>query len=230
MTPQTRFQFSMILGFLFLVAMGCNRFQSQNGLNDIQGVPCDPNAVIFSRDVMPILSTNCAYSGCHDAATAADDIILDTYGNVMASGEVTPGSANQSELYTVLFDDGDDLMPPPPASPLTSGQIGTIRDWINGGALNQECDIACDNSNPTWSTRVWPLVEVYCKSCHSGISPDGGVRYRNFNDVKASVNDGGFMGTILSSPGYNPMPPAGPMPDCDIEALQIWIENGARED
>jgi len=40
--------------------------------------PWDSNIVYFDKDILPILNSNCAMSGCHDAGTAAEGIILNT--------------------------------------------------------------------------------------------------------------------------------------------------------
>ena len=35
------------------------------------GTPCDPDVVYFSKDILPLLRSNCAKSGCHDARAPA---------------------------------------------------------------------------------------------------------------------------------------------------------------
>src|SRR5688500_13456166 len=55
--------------------------------SDIGGTPCDPNLVYFDMVILPILKSNCAKSGCHDAITHQEGIILDSYENVMGSDE-----------------------------------------------------------------------------------------------------------------------------------------------
>src|SRR5687767_10619889 len=47
------------------------------------GNPCHPDTIYFFKDVLPILVSNCAKSGCHDAVTHEEDLILTSYDQVM---------------------------------------------------------------------------------------------------------------------------------------------------
>jgi hypothetical protein len=108
----------------------------------IIGISCDPDTVYFERDLLPLLNSSCAKSGCHDATTASDGVILDSYFNVMATADVKPGNPDDSDLYEVITDDDpDDRMPPPPLPPLSSDQIAMVRKWILQGAQNLICDV-----------------------------------------------------------------------------------------
>lgn len=210
---------------VLLLGFGCNK----GGEGPLPGDPCNPDVVHFTKDIQPILLSGCAYSGCHDSETAADDVILDTYDHTISTGDVTPGDANDSELYTVLMDNPEDIMPPPPDAPLSTQQIELIRKWIEQGAMNLECDAGCDNTNPTWTARIWPIVEANCRNCHSGNRPDGEIPLTSYPEVRASINQGEFLESMNSTPGFSPMPPAGLLSQCDIDAITIWIEDGALE-
>ncbi len=193
---------------------------------------CDPDTVYFAQDVLPILNSNCAMSGCHDAASAQDGIVLDSYANVMASGEVDAGAPFESDLYEVLIEtDPDDVMPPPPDEKLKATQIEIIRKWIAQGALNLSCQEAtCDTTNITYDQFVKPLLDTHCTGCHSGQSPGGGILIRNYNDVKALADAGQLYGVIAHQPGYAPMPKGeNQLPDCDIASIRTWINDGALE-
>jgi hypothetical protein len=99
---------------------------SGNG-NGGSSTPCDPTKIYFQQQVLPILVSNCAMSGCHDDASHQDGVILTSYEKVMNTADVRPGRAGSSKLYEVLIDtDPDDRMPRPPRSPLTSQQIQII--------------------------------------------------------------------------------------------------------
>ena len=71
-------------------------------------------------------------SGCHSSTNPVDDIDLSSYAGIRS--EVRAGNPDESELYTVLFESGEDLMPPPPMAPLTDAQKERIRLWILQGA------------------------------------------------------------------------------------------------
>ena len=68
------------------------------------GVPCDSNVVYFDLQVLPILQSNCAFSGCHDATSAQDGVILESYESVMQTADVVPFDLDDSEIYEVLVD------------------------------------------------------------------------------------------------------------------------------
>lgn len=101
--------------------------------------PVDPTAdlpvISYQMEVSPIISANCALSGCH----AANDreFPLTNYDEVMENCSVTPGKPHDSELYEVIrLYTGERAMPPTPNEPLTDEQIGTIYVWILQGAKN----------------------------------------------------------------------------------------------
>lgn len=90
--------------------------------------------VCYKTEIEPIIQSNCAMSGCHDAATAEEDIVLDSYENILKI--VKPGKPNSSELYEVLTSGGEKAMPPSPKAPLNSEVVASIRLWILQGAKN----------------------------------------------------------------------------------------------
>ena len=108
------------------------------------GTPCDPDVVYFDQDILPILRSNCAFSGCHDNNSAQDGVILTSYENVMLTADVEAFDLDGSDLYEVITDsDPDDRMPPAPNERLTSAQISKISEWILQGAKNEQCDAGC---------------------------------------------------------------------------------------
>jgi hypothetical protein len=61
---------------------------------------CSPDSVYFVNEILPIISSNCTMSGCHDAASHKEGVILTNYTNIMKY--VTPGNASRSKLYTII--------------------------------------------------------------------------------------------------------------------------------
>src|SRR6185369_2683308 len=49
---------------------------------------CDPDTVYFANDILPLFISNCAKSGCHDAASHQEGIILDTYSHIISTGNI----------------------------------------------------------------------------------------------------------------------------------------------
>jgi hypothetical protein len=104
----------------------------------------------FCRDIQPILTANCAKSGCHlgTAALGAADLDLEAghaYANIVGVRSVSarpikrvvPAYPDSSLLYLKLLP-GTPYIPRMPQSlpPLLQADINLIRQWITAGALN----------------------------------------------------------------------------------------------
>lgn len=179
----------------------------------------------FSRDILPVLVSGCAMTGCHDAATHKEDYIFAGYSATLKA--VKPGNPSESKLYEVITaPDGEDRMPPAPLSRLTSAQIDSIAAWIRYGALDEFCGEVCDTVNPvTFAATIWPAVRTYCTGCHSGTTPGGGVRLENYASVSAVAASGVLM-NALKGTGVPKMPPAGSLSTCKIRQFDLWIKSG----
>jgi uncharacterized membrane protein len=190
---------------------------------------CDPSIVYFQNDVLPIFTSNCAKSGCHDAASAQKGVILDNYASIMNSGVVKPNNAADSDIIEVINEtDPDDVMPPPPNAKLTQQQIATITNWINQGAQNTVCTISCDTSNVTYSGAVRTIVQTNCVGCHSGSSASGSIDLSTHAGLSAVAANGKLYGAINHLPGFSPMPKGtNKLSDCSIRTIKIWIDSGS---
>jgi len=186
---------------------------------------CSPDTVYFVNDILPLITSNCAMSGCHDGSGNSDDArALTSYSGIMSY--VRPGSASSSRLYSVLLSSGENKMPRPPVPPLTASQDSLIMKWINQGAVNNQC-LACDTTNITFSGSVMPIISSNCMGCHSGSSPSGNTLLTNYTTILAQVNNGKLIGTITYATGFNGMPVAAKLSDCDVSVLTIWVRNGS---
>lgn len=91
---------------------------------------------------------------------------------------------------------------------------------------------ACDLSNVTFSATIWPIINTNCVSCHSGASPNGGVRLESYATivVQASIPVGSYgslYGAITHNSGNNNMPQnADKLSDCNISKIKTWIDAG----
>jgi hypothetical protein len=187
---------------------------------------CDPDVLYFEQDVLPILRSNCAKSGCHDAVTAEEDVVLDSYNSVMQTGDIKPCKPSQSKIIEVLSGGGEDLMPPIGSTPLTSEQISILETWIAQGAENFICENACDTTNVTFSGSIQPLVSTNCAGCHSGSSPSGTISLTNYTEI-AAIATNGMMMTVLTNGPTTIMPPSGALPACKVDMVRIWVDAGA---
>ena len=89
----------------------------------------------FNADILPILTNQCAFAGCH-VAGGPDGIDLRTYQALKAGGEdgaiVIVDDARDSELVEQIVEG----KMPPNGPPLPAAQTQLIIDWINEGAKN----------------------------------------------------------------------------------------------
>ena len=206
---------------------------------DKNGKPIDPTAPItpgpgqicFETQVLPIFISTCAKpgTGCHDAGSAAEGIVLDNYANIMAGGEgIVPGSPSSSKYYRrMTTTNTGSVMPPAPYPRLDAAQLAIINQWISEGAQNTT-NCGCDSTKFSYSGSIKPLMTSYCTGCHSGSSPSAGVDLSNYTNVKNYVDNGQLWGTVKHNPGFHPMPKGGAMfSACQLSQINQWIAAGA---
>lgn len=198
---------------------------------DTTGWPCDPDSIYFEYDILPILVSNCAMSGCHSVASHKEGVILTSYAYTMNTADVTPYSLNNSDLWEVITDNNpNDVMPPPPAT-LTTAQKDLIAAWINQGAKNLSCNPSygvCDTTNVTFSAVVQPIMQTQCVGCHKTGNEGGGINLQTHAGVAAIALNGDLMGSIRHLAGYSAMPKSQAiMPTCQINKIQAWVNAGA---
>lgn len=198
--------------------------------NGNQVSTCDPDSIYFQKTILPLLVSSCAKSGCHDALSHEDGIVLDNYQNIMNHGDIRPGNPGSSDLYEVITEnDPDKIMPPPPFSALAQSDIDLIAAWISQGANNNNCsDGNCDSSNVTFSSGVNPILQSKCIGCHNNNLASGQVNLFGHANVNIYAQSGSLLGSITHANGYFPMPKGSPMlSDCEIALVRTWIRNGA---
>jgi hypothetical protein len=90
--------------------------------------------VSYAASISPIISSNCAFSGCH-GDSAFQKMSLTTY-DALINGGIKAGDPANSKLYKSLKSLDDDIMPKRPYNELTEKQIQLIYVWIGQGAKN----------------------------------------------------------------------------------------------
>ncbi|MCB9252156.1 MAG: hypothetical protein H6605_06785 [Flavobacteriales bacterium] len=191
--------------------------------------PCDPDTVYFAKDILPIFTTYCLGSGCHEGNRPPEGLNLTTFLKAMASGKIKPFNSKGSDVYEVLTEtDPKKIMPPSGA--LSSDKIALIKKWIDQGAQDLWCDDIgkpCDTVNVSYSKTISVILNDNCgPSCHG---TNGGVTLSNYNGVKAVVNNGKLWNSINHTTSNQfKMPNSTTKIDpCYIKQIGIWIDAGA---
>jgi len=200
----------------------------ENMKEPTQSIDCDSDTIYFVNEIQPLLNSTCATGGCHDDGTAEHGVKLTSYTNIIQTGDVRPFRPNDSKIYKVLFGGGDkddDMMPPPPQSQLTTVQKKLIYDWIMQGAKNNEC-LECNLENVSFAADIAPIVSNNCVSCHSGASPNAGVRLTTYAEITAIAESGRLSNVLTGSNGAPQMPPGGTLGNCSIDKIEKWINDG----
>ncbi|MDZ7777112.1 MAG: c-type cytochrome domain-containing protein [Bacteroidales bacterium] len=206
-----------------------NNNGGDNGDDSTQVAECDPDTVYFKNEILPLLQSSCGTTGCHDAATATDGVILTDYENIMNTGDVEPFDAADSDIYEMITDNEDDeRMPPPPNSRLSQEKIDRIAAWINQGALNNGCEQAdCDTVNVSYAETIAPVFESFCVGCHDEATANGGVVIETYDQREMVASSGALHGVINGTDGYPQMPPSNTLPGCEKAQIEKWISDGA---
>ncbi|MCB9232325.1 MAG: hypothetical protein H6581_11720 [Bacteroidia bacterium] len=190
---------------------------------------CDPNHVYFENDVLPIIQSNCAKSGCHDAASHAEGYNLSTYNGIMKG--VKPGKMNSSKIYqSITTGGGEDRMPPAGNPPLTQAQISTIGTWIQQGALNDHCtqdSSGCLTTGMSYLADIGPILSANCTGCHTGSSAYAGVDLSTWSGAAAVAQTGKLYNSVAQNGLAISMPPSYQLSACDISKIKSWVDDGA---
>ncbi len=189
--------------------------------------------VFFQQQILPIFQSSCAVPDCHAAINPEEDMPLYSYETIMGSGEITPGNPWEGDIFESLTEsDPEDIMPQPPYDPLSAEQIQLIQLWIEQGALNNSCaNLNCDTLDVTFAADISPIIQNSCQGCHSGNSPQGALSLTNYSQVAAIAANGSLYGCVSGDDTYTAMPyNASALPDCQIEMIRLWIENGYPND
>mgnify|MGYP003336255813 FL=1 len=91
----------------------------------------------------------------------------------------------------------------------------------------------CDTLSMSYTKNIVPLMDQYCNNCHgntNGIEKGGGIILTTYEDVNMFAEAGILLDNITWAAGANPMPKDGiKMPDCAINQIKAWINQGRKE-
>ena len=91
----------------------------------------------------------------------------------------------------------------------------------------QELQDPCDARDAAYTDDVEALLKTNCATagCHGGPNGVGGLDLNTYASAKEIADNGKLMDRITGA--GNIMPPSGPMPNCDIERIRAWVNQGA---
>ena len=210
-----------------------NPIVADDALAGNTSVICDTGTIYFQNQVLPLLVSNCAKTGCHDVETAEKDQIFTNYNDIITTGKIEPFNINAGKIYERISEtDITKRMPPDPDSALTQQQINLITTWINQGALNNSClgPATCDTANVKYSLDIKPLIENKCLGCHNfNYYPNSGnIEMSDFAQIQDLALNGKLYGAVSHSDGYKPMPRyISKITDCEINLIKAWANHGA---
>lgn len=187
----------------------------------------DTPEVCFEREVLPIFTNSCNYSGCHNNIDKESGWDFSNYQGILRG--VKPGNHRASSVYKVMV--GVPIMPPSPYDRISQSDLITVATWIEQGAKYTTCPPAvCDTNDVRLSRDVKPIFQRYCGSCHMVNHPQGGIDLRIYEDVLNVAEDGSLVKSVkfLSTPDLN-MPPGTRMPSCEIQVIEAWVNQGAKD-
>lgn len=185
-------------------------------------VTCSPDTVYFNQTILPLITSNCAMSGCHDAISHKEGVILTDYTHIRAYSSTTnpAGSTLYRSIATGYM---------PPKGPLASSQMASLLKWMQQGAKNNSCVASgnCVATNVSFATTVLPTLRTNCTGCHSGTSPSAGIDLNSYATVEVQAANGKLVGSISHAAGFIAMPSATvSLSACEISQMKAWISEG----
>ena len=182
------------------------------------------DTVCFNTEILPLFSSYCGSSGCHDLNSHEDGVILTDYTRIMKG--IRAKLPNSSKYFTVIGKD----MPPKNSPQMSAANIAIIKKWIEQGALNTQCANVCDTTVFTYAGSIKTIFENNCNGCH-GVKPGtANIYLGDYASIKTyiSANKTLFLKSInhTATTLSKNMPQSGKMVQCKITQIEKWINNG----
>jgi hypothetical protein len=90
--------------------------------------------------------------------------------------------------------------------------------------------ITCDTSSVKYSTDIVQILQNNCYECHGTSSNGGssGIVLEGYTNLKKWADNGFLVGNVTHAPGYVGMPYGRPkLPDCEVNTIVAWVNQGA---
>ena len=89
----------------------------------------------------------------------------------------------------------------------------------------------CDTELMSFEADILPIVNEHCTSCHGGSTHSEGLLLENYDQIKVAANDvstNGLINRIERVEGaVGSMPTNYRLPQCRINKIKAWVEQGA---
>ena len=224
-----------VVSLLVLFVFSCKHDPYQYSGNEdpappiLPGDTCDETLVYFNE--VEMVFAGCAISGCHDGSNSKayrlishQDIVI----NALEDDDIADWE--ESDLYERLVkkaNDPDEVMPPPPMSPLSAETIELLKKWVEQGATNKVCG-GCDTTDVTYTNQIKNVISTSCQSCHNSSPTSQSIDLTNYLAVSVSANN--ILDRISRNESANGfMPRNGMKNDCNIDLMEKWILNNKKE-
>jgi len=177
-------------------------------------VPNTGDSACFNTQILPMMISNCAMSGCHDPYSHQKGYNLTSYTNISRYAYPIYSSVTNGKM-------------PQGRPALSATQKALFLKWISEGARNVMCDTtSCDTSNVTYTSSIQPIIQTYCLGCHTtsvANSSGGGIILDNYSAVKTNAQAGHLICSIQWTGTCYKMPQTGSqLSSCSIHKILIW--------
>src|SRR4051794_18928583 len=130
------------------------------------------DAPSFAKDVAPIFGNSCI--GCHASEAKMGGLDLSTFEGLQKGGHkglvIAPGKSGESRLYQMIAGEAKPVMPM--GGKLPTGDIETIKRWIDAGAKGPAPGEVIVSSRPK-APEIKPRITVKPQIFSLAYSPDG---------------------------------------------------------
>jgi hypothetical protein len=88
----------------------------------------------------------------------------------------------------------------------------------------------CSLKNVRYKNRIQGILTQHCTLCHGNITALKGINFESYEGAKAwfQLDSARILGTVRYEALLN-MPPAGKIPACQIQQLELWVREGFAE-
>ena len=123
--------FTILGSILLSTSIQSCYYDSEEDLYGNSTVTCDPTVGKFATNVLPLMTKQCATSGCHNAVTASVGANLSTYAGIKSyitsNKDLFLGSIKHTLGFSPM---------PKGGNKLATCDISKIESWINAGMPN----------------------------------------------------------------------------------------------